>query len=90
MRTIKKATVQADGRGRLLLPRELRERLGLRPKGAVNVEARDDGSVVLRDPRADRARRLHAAQGSYAGKGRSVDEFIVDRRAEAEREERQR
>lgn len=78
--------VQTDGRGRILLPAALRERLGIVPKAAVEVEAREDGSVVLRDVREERRRRLREAQGSFEGRGGSVDELIAERRAEAARE----
>lgn len=80
-------TIQTDNRGRLLLPKDLREQIGLEAKAIINVEVFEDGSVVLRDPRADRARRLAAAQGSHAGQGRPTDEFIAERRAEAARED---
>lgn len=80
--------VQADGRGRILLPKRMRERLGITPKGTISVELADDGSVVLRNPRAARQRLLREAQGSFAGRGGSVDDLIAQRRAEAAREAR--
>ena len=79
-------SLQADSRGRILLPKDLRQSLGLESKGTVTVEARDDGSVLLRDPRAERTRQLREARGSYAGRGRSVDELIESRRNEAKAE----
>lgn len=88
MRTIMHVTVQSDARGRLLLPVELRELLGLDPKGVVAVEARDDGSVLLRDPAAERRRRLKNARGSLRDAAGSVDDLIAARRAEAAREQR--
>ena len=79
-------SIQVDGRGRILLPKPLRERLGIKPKAMIDVEVADDGSVVIRDVRNERRRRLRAAQGSFEGRGGSVDELIADRRAEAARE----
>lgn len=78
--------VQTDARGRLLLPKELRAHLGVEPKGMVNVEARADGAVVLRDPRAQRSRVLESARGSLREQGGSVDELIAERRTDAKRE----
>lgn len=78
--------VQADGRGRILLPKPLRERLGIAPGAAVDVEAAADGSVVLRDVRQARLHVIQAARGSMRGRGSSVDELIAERRAEAARE----
>jgi hypothetical protein len=60
--------------------------LGLDQKGVVTVEARDDGSVLLRDPAAERRRRLKNARGSLRGAGGSVEDLIATRRAEAARE----
>lgn len=82
-----RAEVVADGRGRLLLPRAMREALGITPHTVVGVELAEDGSVVLRDPASDRARRVRAARGSLRGRGGSVDDLIAERRAEAAREE---
>ena len=79
-------SVQTDARGRLLLPKELRAHLGVEPKGTVSVEARADGAVILRDPRAKRHQVLESARGSLRDHGGSVDELIAESRAEAERE----
>lgn len=78
--------VQTDARGRLLLPKEVRAHLGLEPKSIINVETRSDGTVVLRDPRAQRRRVLESARGSLGNRGGSVDDLIAERRAEARKE----
>lgn len=78
--------VQTDARGRLLLPKELRAHLGLEPKSRISVEARADGAVVLRDPKAQRHRVIESLRGSLRDQGGSVDELIAERRAEARRE----
>ncbi|MBJ7520574.1 MAG: AbrB/MazE/SpoVT family DNA-binding domain-containing protein [Solirubrobacteraceae bacterium] len=80
-------TIQADGRGRVLLPKDLRERLGLGPHATVIVEEADDGSVVLRDPAASRRRALDALQGSLAETPGSVDDFLAQRRRDAAAED---
>ena len=81
-----KTIIQADGRGRILLPKPVRERLGIAPKAMVQVEVAADGSVLLRDVREERRRLLREAQGSYKGRGGSVDDLIAERRREAARE----
>jgi bifunctional DNA-binding transcriptional regulator/antitoxin component of YhaV-PrlF toxin-antitoxin module len=86
MRHKHQISVQADGRGRILLPSEVRAHLGLEPKSVINVETRADGTVVLRDPAAQRRRVLQSARGSLADSGGSVDQLIAERRAEAKRD----
>jgi bifunctional DNA-binding transcriptional regulator/antitoxin component of YhaV-PrlF toxin-antitoxin module len=83
-------TVIPDGRGRLLLPPDIREALGLDRKALevgerreVTVELRPDGSVVLRDPAKVRAEAIKSLRGSARGKGGSVDELLAERRREA-------
>lgn len=78
--------VQTDARGRLLLPKEVRAHLGLKPKSTITVETRPDGAVILRDARAQRRRVLASARGSLADRSGSVDELIAERRAEAKNE----
>ncbi|UUY04799.1 AbrB/MazE/SpoVT family DNA-binding domain-containing protein [Svornostia abyssi] len=79
--------IQADGRGRVLLPKALRDRLGLGPHAKVAVEEADDGSVVLRDPAAARRRTLDAMQGSLAHAPGSVDDFLAQRHRDAAAED---
>lgn len=81
-----RSTVRADGRGRVLLPKPVRECLHISPGATVHVEVIDDGSVVLRSVRDERRRQLRAAKGSFKGRGGSVDDLIAERRAEAARE----
>lgn len=81
--------VQADFRGRLLLPKDVRERLGLEPRGSLTVEQTDDGAVVLRNPRQVRRQAIEDARGSFAGRGGSVDDLIAARRVDAAREARE-
>ncbi|MDX8153617.1 AbrB/MazE/SpoVT family DNA-binding domain-containing protein [Patulibacter brassicae] len=86
MRDAQATVVRADGRGRILLPQELRDRLGIQPHSVVAVELQDDGSVVLRDRDADRRRRVRAVRGSFRGAGESVDDLLAARRADARAE----
>lgn len=84
------STIRADGRGRILLPKPLRQQLGIEAGANVTVEHRADGSVVLRDFREERRRRISEARGSFKGRGGSVDDLIAQRREEAVREEAER
>lgn len=80
-------SLQTDGRGRLLLPRELREATGIGPNAEVRLSVTDDGTVTLSNPVAARRAAIRAARGAYAGRGMSADELIAERRAEAARED---
>lgn len=78
------AWVQIDGSGRLILPPELMAAAGLGP-GSVHVGTTADGIEIF--SRAAALRRAQAILAPYKPQGRSlVDEFIADRRREAERE----
>jgi len=83
MRYVHPVSVQTDGRGRILLPPDLREHIGLKPKSVINVVPAEDGTLILCDVRADRRRQLKRARGSLRGQGGSVDDLIAQRRAEA-------
>lgn len=74
-----------DDRGRLLLPAEVRRRLGLGPGAALLLEV-EDGTIRL-VPRAAAARRGHGIFADRA-RGRSlVEELRRERRAETALEE---
>lgn len=78
--------VKVAANGRMVLPAEVRRRLGLHDGGTVSVQETPDG-LVLRT--ADQAiRRVQEELRRYApADGRSVvDDFIAERRREAERE----
>ena len=71
--------------GRVILPSELRKSLGLAKGDKVLIEA-DDNQVVLTTARLRRKRAQEIAS-RYAKPGVSiVEEFLAEKRAEAERE----
>lgn len=83
--TILRAVVRVDAQGRLLVPKELRDAIDMRPNENVTLLVEDGELVVLTVTAATRRIREIAAQ--YSTPGRSlVDELIAERRAEAERE----
>lgn len=71
--------------GRLVVPAEHRRELGLKPGDDVNVSVRDGELRVV--PKAEAIRRLQALVRGHVPEGYSVvDEFLAEKRAEAERE----
>lgn len=79
-------TAKMSDTGRVTVPLDVRAALGLERGGQVVLEV-VDGELRLRSVAAamDRARAL--TLGLTAGKrGVSVDDFLADRRREAERE----
>ncbi len=79
-----KARVMPDGR--VSLPAELRRRHGLAQGGEVIVEDTGD-AIVLRTLDQVVARAQALSRKLLAGKdGASVDDFLADRRREAESE----
>ncbi len=84
----KNVPLKMAANGRLSIPSKQRKALGLE-KGGTVVSSVENGELRIRTIQAHldelRARIAPALQAS----GDSVDKFIADRRAEAEREERE-
>ena len=71
--------------GRLVIPADLRDALGLRDGGKVVAEVRD-GALVI-ETLATRLRRLRElVQASDKGTGSVVEEFLAEKRTEAAHE----
>lgn len=71
--------------GRLVLPKKVREALGMADGGTV-VFSVEDGEVKLTSIRQN----IRHAQGLYrrhASGGATTDDFIAERRADADRED---
>lgn len=77
--------VKVAHNGRLVLPKVVREALGM-PDGGTVVFSVEDGEVKLTslDKSIRRAQDLYR---KYATKDFTVDDFIAERRAEAARED---
>lgn len=83
IRVSHKTLIMGD-RGRVVIPADTRERLGLEPGDRLALVERE-GELRLLPLRA----RIRALQGAWAqvGEGRDlVDELIAERRAAADRE----
>jgi AbrB family looped-hinge helix DNA binding protein len=80
--------VRVDSAGRVLIPAGLRERLGIAP-GQELLLLEDSAGLRLRTF-AQSLAEAQAALAKYRRPGESVvDELLAERRAEAEREERE-
>jgi bifunctional DNA-binding transcriptional regulator/antitoxin component of YhaV-PrlF toxin-antitoxin module len=84
------ASLAMSENGRVLIPVELREKLGFKPKSPIYVEIKD-GSLVLTSAAQRSAQRRAYFDNLFKelnlDPNRSlVDELIADRRAEAAKE----
>lgn len=79
--------IRLGKQGRLVVPAELRERLGAREGDAFEVQERD-GELVLRLERQRSKAELweHIRELWRLGDGGSSEDLLRDRRAEVERE----
>jgi AbrB family looped-hinge helix DNA binding protein len=85
----RKATVRyqarVDGTGRVLIPAEIRKRLGMKPGAAVTITERPSGRIVL-EPALALLRETQDYFRSIAPAGVLwSDELIAERRKEARR-----
>ena len=73
--------------GRIVIPIEIRKKLGLEPGTVINIWM-EDGKVHLRSRAAARAsaKKLFKDARARLGRGSLVDELLAERRAEAARE----
>lgn len=73
--------------GRIVIPIEIRKKLGLEPGTVLNIWL-EDGKVHLRSRAAARAsaKKLFKDARARLGGGSLVDELLAERRAEAARE----
>ena len=79
-------TARLDGRGRLVLPADFRERLGLRPGDEVRMTVESDGVLRVESRRAA-AHALIGIAGAAPGAGSGVELLREDRRLQLAAEE---
>jgi AbrB family looped-hinge helix DNA binding protein len=82
---VKAFDVKVAQNGRLVLPKIVREALGMAHGGTVVFAV--DGNDVRVTSIQQSIRRAQALYREHAAKNLSVDDFIAERRAEAAREE---
>ena len=78
-------TVKIASNGRLVLPKSAREALGIEDAGVLALSIEGD-HVRLSSIQAD-LKRVQALYRKHVKNGTSSDEFLEQRRREAEREE---
>lgn len=77
--------LRVGANGRMVLPKALREAMGL--SGDTKVIATLEGDEVRLTPIGHGARRAQELYRQHAKGGRTVDDFLADRKREAEAEE---
>lgn len=77
--------LRVGANGRMVLPKALRQAMGL--SGDTKVIATVDGDEVRLTPIHHGALRAQELYRQYAKNGRTVDDFLADRRAEADADE---
>ena len=77
--------VKVASNGRLILPRQAREAMGL--SGDTKVSLVIEGDVVRLVPLSHRVQRAREMYREAITAPRTTEDFLSDRRAEAEREE---
>lgn len=80
-----RATVVLGANGRIVIPADVREALGLTEGARLTLRAGPDGIVIRSAAMALRALSARVAPTGRAGRSR-VDQFIAGKRAEAARE----
>ena len=80
-------SVKLEKSGRILLPAEIRRKLSLQPGEDVLISANDDTVMVIGN-RAAAIRRVQQRFRAFAPGRILSEELIVERRAEAEQEEK--
>lgn len=78
--------VKVDAAGRLVVPKDMREALGIPDGGELRLRV-EDGELHGMGRLAALRRIQHELRGTVPPGTSVVDEFIADRRAEAAREE---
>ena len=80
--------VKVAANGRLILPRAARDAMGLSGETKLHLEI--EGNVVRLEPLSRRVLRAQELYRQAVKHPRTVDDFLRDRREEAEAEERSR
>ncbi|HEY0279335.1 MAG TPA: AbrB/MazE/SpoVT family DNA-binding domain-containing protein [Solirubrobacterales bacterium] len=77
-------------KGQVVIPKAIRDRIGIRPGDEVAFDS-DDQEVRIRrveHAEADRADRIRALRGAWSGEDTGTDALLAERRKDRELEER--
>lgn len=85
MADMKRYALKLEQSGRILLPAELRRKLGVSPGEQVIVSVVNDTVALVRS-RAAAVRKIQEELRPYRTRRSVVDELLAERRAEAENE----
>ena len=77
--------VRVAANGRLILPRQVRDAMGL--TGDIKVSLTMDGDVVRLEPLGHRVRRARQLYRDAVTNPRTTDDFLRDRRVKADADE---
>ena len=78
-------------KGQVVIPKAIRDRIGIRPGDKVAFDS-DDQEVRIRrveDIAANRADKIRSLRGIWSDDDTATDALLTERRKEREREERQ-
>jgi AbrB family transcriptional regulator (stage V sporulation protein T) len=75
-----------DKHGRIVIPAEIRAELGLEPGTSVSLRVAEDGSLQVSTFRQSVKRVQELVRQRTGGRKGILDEFIAERRREAERD----
>jgi AbrB family looped-hinge helix DNA binding protein len=83
-------THKVGTKGQVVIPKAIRDKIGIRPGDEVSFVADGDEVRIHRAEHAPRAHveRIKALRGSWTDAGSGTDALLVERHAERDREER--
>lgn len=83
-------THRIGAKGQVVIPKAIRDRIGIRPGDEVAFDS-DDQEVRIRrveQAEANRADQIRALRGAWSGEGAGAAALLAERRKERELEER--
>jgi AbrB family looped-hinge helix DNA binding protein len=83
-------THKVGAKGQVVIPKAIRDRIGIRPGDQVIFDAEGEGVRIRRADQVEavKAEQIKALRGSWAGDTSGTEELLAERRDERRREER--